>query len=180
MNRQDQISLLKRLLNYVDTRTTAMAARPWRNEVSVYTDPERLADQGRRIEAINARYAGDGIPFRVLRSIEMDVFIDGSCDMDDDALAGLDLVLGAFHSKLRVTEDSTERYVAALRNPAVHVLAHPKARMYGRRVGLEADWPQVFAEAATLGKAVELDGTPYRQDLNVEMATIARKAGADS
>ena len=140
-------------------------------------DPERLADQGRRIQAINARYADDGVTFRVLRSIEMDVFIDGSCDMDDDALANLDLVLGAFHSKLRVTEDSTERYVAALRNPAVHVLAHPKARMYGRRVGLEADWPQVFAEAATLGKAVELDGTPYRQDLNVEMATIAREAG---
>jgi DNA polymerase (family 10) len=97
--------------------------------------------------------------------------------MDDDALEPLDIVLGAFHSKLRVTEDSTERYVAALRNPAVHVLAHPKARMYGRRVGLEADWSQVFAEAAGLGKAVELDGTPYRQDLNVEMATIARKAG---
>jgi putative hydrolase len=142
-------------------------------------DPERLADQGRRIGAINAAYAADGIDFRVLRSIEMDVFIDGSCDMDDDALAGLDLVLGAFHSKLRVTEDSTERYVAALRNPAVHVLAHPKARMYGRRVGLEADWPQVFTEAATLGKAVELDGTPYRQDLNVEMATIAGEAGVE-
>src|SRR4029079_2991105 len=95
---------------------------------------------------------------------------------DDDALAGLDLVLGAFHSKLRVTEDSTERYVAALRNPAVHVLAHPKARMYGRRVGLEADWPQVFAEAATLGKAVELDGTAYPPDLQLEIATIALTA----
>ena len=43
MNRQDQIGLLKRLLNYVDTNTTAMADAPWNNDVSVYTDAEHLA-----------------------------------------------------------------------------------------------------------------------------------------
>src|SRR5262249_33257619 len=42
MRRQDQMDLLKRLLHYVDTRTTAMAEAPWHNDVSVYTDPERL------------------------------------------------------------------------------------------------------------------------------------------
>ena len=42
MSKQDQIKLLKRLLHYVDTRTTAMADAPWRNDVSAYTDPERL------------------------------------------------------------------------------------------------------------------------------------------
>ena len=45
MSRQDQVGLLKRLLHYVDTRTTAMAEAPWRNEVSVYTDAERLAGE---------------------------------------------------------------------------------------------------------------------------------------
>src|SRR5262245_33457192 len=40
MNRQGQIGLLKRLLNYVDTQTTCLADAPWRNDVSVYTDPE--------------------------------------------------------------------------------------------------------------------------------------------
>ena len=65
----------------------------------------------------------------------MDVFPDGSADMEPETLAPLDLVLGAFHSKLRVREDQTERYLATLRNPSVHVLAHPQARMYGRRVG---------------------------------------------
>ena len=142
-------------------------------------DGERLADQGRRIDALNATYAEAGEPFRVLRSIEMDVFEDGAADMATEELAGLDLVLGAFHSKLRVREDATPRYLAALRNPTVHVLAHPKARMYGRRAGLTADWTRVFAEAARLGKAVELDATPYRQDLNVELATIAVAAGVE-
>jgi histidinol phosphatase-like PHP family hydrolase len=140
-------------------------------------DAERLLDQGRRIDAINAVYADAGESFRVLKSIEMDVFEDGSGDMDADVLAGLDLVLGAFHSKLRVKTDATDRYLAALGNPTVHVLAHPKARMYGRRSGLNADWPRVFDAAARVGKAVELDATPNRQDLNVELATIANAAG---
>ena len=43
MDRQAQIGLLKRLLNYVETRTTSMAERPWRNDVSVYADPAHLA-----------------------------------------------------------------------------------------------------------------------------------------
>jgi phenylpropionate dioxygenase-like ring-hydroxylating dioxygenase large terminal subunit len=42
MDRGLQIKLLKRLLHYVDTGTTALADAPWRNQVSAYTDPERL------------------------------------------------------------------------------------------------------------------------------------------
>src|SRR5580700_3187998 len=41
MDRAGQISLLKTLLHYVDTKTTSMADAPWRNEVSAYTCPER-------------------------------------------------------------------------------------------------------------------------------------------
>jgi hypothetical protein len=41
----------------------------------------------------------------VLRSKEVDVFVDGPPDADDDALADLDLVLGAFHSALRSKDD---------------------------------------------------------------------------
>jgi len=140
-------------------------------------DEARLAAQGQRIDRLNAERGAAGDPFRVLRSMEMDVFWDGVADMGPEALAPLDLVLGAFHSKLRVREDQTERYLAAIRNPAVQVLAHPQARMYGRRAGLSADWPRVFGEAARLGTAIELDATPARQDLSVELARAAVTAG---
>jgi histidinol phosphatase-like PHP family hydrolase len=139
--------------------------------------PDELAQQGRVIDAMNRGFEDQGDPFRVLRSMEVDVFPDGTLDMDDASLSSLDLVLGAFHSKLRSTADETERYLAALRQPRLHVLAHPKARMYGRRVGLVADWRRVFAEAARLGTALELDATVWRQDLNVELATLARVEG---
>ena len=140
---------------------------------------EKLAEQGREIDAMNRAFADANEPFRVLRSQEVDLFADGSIDMDDASLSSLDLVLGAFHSALRVKEEQTERYVTALRQPRLHVLAHPKARMYGRRPGLSADWHRVFAEAAVQGKAVELDATVWRQDLNVELATIAREEGVE-
>jgi histidinol phosphatase-like PHP family hydrolase len=139
--------------------------------------PDELAAQGLAIDEINRGSEDAGDPFRVLRAIETDIFVDGSLDMDDASLASLDLVLGAFHSKLRSTQDETERYLRALRQPRLHVLAHPKARMYGRRAGLVADWRRVFAEAARLGKALELDATVWRQDLSVELATIAREEG---
>ena len=66
---------------------------------------------------------------------------------------------------MRKKEDQTERYVAALRNPAIHILGHPRGRIYNFRDGLSADWAKVFAVAAELDKAVEIDSYPDRQDL---------------
>jgi DNA polymerase (family 10) len=140
-------------------------------------DAERLERQGHEIDRLNAELAAEGDAFRVLRSMEMDVFVDGSSDMASDVVARLDLVLGAFHSKLRLEDDQTERYLAALRNPDIQVLAHPRARMYGRRFGLKAEWSRVFDEAARTGKALELDATPARQDLDVDLARLAIRSG---
>jgi putative hydrolase len=133
-------------------------------------DEAELGEEGEEIDALNAER--DGRPL-ALKSIEMDVFEDGSGDTDPAALRRLDVVLGAFHTKLREREDRTDRYLAALRNPDVHVLAHPRTRKYGRRLGLVADWPAVFAEAERLDKAVEIDASPDRQDLNVDILSIA-------
>src|SRR3712207_6090109 len=49
--------------------------------------------------------------------------------------------------------------------------------MYNRREGLHCDWRRVFAEAARLDKAFEIDGDPNRQDLRVSLLEIAREEG---
>ena len=90
--------------------------------------------------------------------------------MKPSALARLDLVLGSFHSSLGTTEDQTKRYLAALRNPSIQILGHPRGRIYNYRLGLRADWPRVFGEAAELDKAVEIDCYPDRQDLNLALS----------
>lgn len=136
---------------------------------------ESLAQQALEIRDANVAMDGSGIT--VLRSIEMNLNPRGEGDMDRKALARLDLVLGAFHSALRTKEDQTARYLAALRNPDIQILGHPRGRIYNYRMGLKADWPRVFTEAARLDKAVEIDSYPDRQDLNVALLKVARKAG---
>ncbi|MDQ3313158.1 MAG: hypothetical protein M3505_00750 [Verrucomicrobiota bacterium] len=59
----------------------------------------------------------------------------------------------------------------------MHILGHPRGRIYNYRAGLSADWSRVFAEASSLDKAVEIDCFPDRQDLNVELLKLARAAG---
>ena len=82
-----------------------------------------------------------------------------------------------FHLVLRTTEDQTERYVAALCDPQIHILGHARGRIYNFRIGLKADWSRVFAEAARLDKALEIDCYPDRQDLNVDLLKLAREHG---
>jgi histidinol phosphatase-like PHP family hydrolase len=140
-------------------------------------DEPELKRQGLEIAKVNAALSKSGANVTVLRSIEMNLNPRGEGDMSPDSLRFLDLVLGSFHSALRTTEDQTERYLAALRNPHVHILGHPRGRIYNFRIGLKADWPRVFAEAARLDKALEIDCYPDRQDLNGELLKIARNYG---
>ena len=123
---------------------------------------------------MNARGSGP----LVLRGIEMDLTPKGAGDMDPAVLARLDLVLGAFHSKLRLRDDQTERYLRGLENPDIHVLAHPRGRIYNFRAGLSCDWERVARHAVETGTALEIDAYPDRQDLDVERLRIVAAEGA--
>jgi histidinol phosphatase-like PHP family hydrolase len=136
-----------------------------------------LGKQAREIAEVNAALSRSGSRLQVLRSIELNLNPRGEGDMETSSLRPLDLVLGSFHSALRRTEDQTERYLAALRNPCIQILGHPQGRVYNYRAGLNADWPRVFALAAELDKAVEIDAYPDRQDLRVELLRLAKRAG---
>lgn len=140
-------------------------------------DERALKRQQAEIIKENVTTSKSGQNFTVLRSIEMNLSPRGEGDMSPESLLHLDLVLGSFHSSLRVLDDQTERYLAALRNPDIHILGHPRGRIYNFRIGLRADWSRVCAEAARLDKALEIDCYPDRQDLNVGLLKIARDHG---
>jgi histidinol phosphatase-like PHP family hydrolase len=140
-------------------------------------DEIQLRKQAAEIKKTNVAISrGGGKPI-VLGSIEMNLNPRGEGDMDPRLLSKLDIVLGSFHSALRIKEDQTGRYLAALHNRNIHILGHPRGRIYNYRLGLKADWPRVFAEAVTLDKALEIDCYPDRQDLNFTLLKIARKEG---
>jgi histidinol phosphatase-like PHP family hydrolase len=140
-------------------------------------DERALKKQGAEIARLNRLASKSGRKPMVLRSLEMNLSLRGEGDMLPASLTALDLVLGSFHSALRTVQDQTERYFAALRNPNIQILGHPRGRIYNFRIGLKADWPRVFAEAAKLDKALEIDCYPDRQDLNVDLLKIARAHG---
>src|SRR5688572_3106177 len=140
-------------------------------------DEIELAKQAREIEELNAELAGGKKNFRVLKSVELNLSPSGEGDLECDFLHCLDIVLGSFHSQLRVKDDQTDRYIAALENPCVQILGHPRGRVYNYRIGLKADWARVFARAAELDKAVEIDAYSDRQDLDVELLQIAKREG---
>jgi DNA polymerase (family 10) len=141
-------------------------------------DEERLAQQGEDIGRANRELALAGRELTLLRGIEMDLDREGRGDMEPASVARLDLVLGAFHTMLRSEEDQTERYLGALRNPLVQVLAHPRGRRYDTRLGVLGDWDRILETAVEQDTALEIDAFPDRQDLDVELLTAAREAGA--
>jgi len=140
-------------------------------------DEHELERQGAEIAKLNTSLRKSAGNLAILRSIEMNLNPRGEGDMSRESLSALDVVLGSFHSSLRKVEDQTDRYLAALRNPHIQILGHPRGRIYNFRLGLSADWPRVFAEATRLDKALEVDCYPDRQDLNVKLLKIAREHG---
>jgi putative hydrolase len=136
--------------------------------------PERFALQLAAIDELRPHIPAG---FRLLKGVEANIGADGSVDVDRDAIRRFDVVVAAPHSRLRVDADQTARLVAAVRTAGVHILGHPRGRMFGSRPGVSADWPAVFAEAAARGVAVEIDGDPSRQDLDYVLARQAVAAG---
>jgi histidinol phosphatase-like PHP family hydrolase len=135
---------------------------------------ERFAEQHRAIDRVNAKYKGR---FRLLKGVEANIRADGSVDMTTDELALMEIVVAAPHAVLRATHDQTERMIRAIESPGVHILGHPRGRMYGSRPGVSADWLKVFVAATKANVAVEIDGDPSRQDIDYELARVARDAG---
>jgi histidinol phosphatase-like PHP family hydrolase len=135
---------------------------------------DKLREQWRAIDELSASLPRG---FAVLRGLEMNLSPDGTGDMSPEVLRGVDVVLGAFHSKLRVTDDQTERYLRALANRSVNVIAHPRGRRYDVRYGLHADWERIAGAAAEHDIALEIDSWPDRQDLDVESLRAVAASG---
>lgn len=137
-------------------------------------DAYRLRQQWAEIEEVRARHP----EIRILRSMEVDILGDGSLDLEDEMLAGLDLVLVSLHSRFDLPSDQqTERVLRALEHPEVNVFCHPTARIINRRKGVEMDLDVILRRAAELGVAVELNSSPNRLDLRDSHLKLAKELG---
>jgi len=135
---------------------------------------ERLLDQVEKIRALQRKYKN----FRILAGCECDILPDGRMDLPDEVLARLDLILAAVHSRFKQSkEEMTRRIIAALKNPYVNILVHPTGRLIGERAPYEVDLEAVLQVARAEGKAVEINASPQRLDLNDLQARRAKEMG---
>lgn len=136
--------------------------------------PSDVRRQAEEIAAANELLA----PFRVLRGIECDILADGRLDLPDDVLAELEWVQASVHGGQRMPRDEmTKRVEAAMRNPYVRCLSHPKGRYINRRPENALDLERVFEVALEEGIALEVNGLPDRLDLSGEHVREALRAG---
>ena len=145
-------------------------------EVASGLDREGVVLQRRRADRWNRRWADE---LRLFQGLEVEGLEDGMVDVPPLERHELDCVVAAVHRGLGARADQTERLLRAVATPGVHVLAHPRGRMFHRRQGIRARWELVFAACAECGVAVEINGFPRRQDLDWELAGLAAEAGCE-
>lgn len=133
---------------------------------------ERLLNQIEIIRELNVKYTD----IEILAGTEMDILPDGSLDFEDDVLEQLDFVIASIHSSFSQPQEKImERLLNALKNPYVHMIAHPTGRIIEQRNGYNPDVPTLIEWAKEYGKILELNANPYRLDLNTEYLKLAQE-----
>jgi DNA polymerase (family 10) len=137
-------------------------------------DAKRLAAEIRLIDKLNAKLKG----ITLLKSVELDILVDGSLDLPDEILKELDLVVCSVHYNFKLPkEKQTERVIRALDNRVVNVFCHPSGRLINERPPYEIDLEKVMKAAVERGCYLELNGHPDRLDLNDVDCKMAKDMG---
>ncbi len=133
---------------------------------------ERLAQQ---IEEIARQPAGRCV---LLTGIESDIRPDGTLDYDDDVLARLEVVIASVHRRHGLDRAATtERMVAAAKNPRTKIVGHPTGRLLLGRAPNDFDIGAFLDACAESGCAVELNSSPHRLDLDARWLGEAKERG---
>jgi DNA polymerase (family X) len=162
---------------YSDGRDTleqmALAARERGYAYLAVTDHPRgtLAEQNEEVDALNERLK----PFTLLKGIEVNIRIDGSLSLPDEVLAERDWVIASLHAAF--DRDPTERVLAAIENPHVHMIGHLTARKINIRNPADVDIERVVEKALETGTFLEINSQPNRLDLRDTHARMAGEAG---
>ena len=127
---------------------------------------ERMLEQRVLIDDIRSDYPS----MTILHGAELNIGPDGSIDYDEGFLAGFDFGVASIHSHFDLSQDEqTNRFITAIRNPAVNVVGHPSGRRIGRRPGVDFDPDAVFAAASSANTALEINSHLHRLDLSAQL-----------
>lgn len=147
---------------------------------------EDLLSQHATMQEYNSQWKNEGVDFRLFSGVESDILEDGKLDHPDDVLSQIDYVVASVHAmgrwRSRDESQNTEDLLKCLDHPATTVLGHPTGRILQGRDGYEVDLHTVLEymseenKNGTL-KAIELNASPYRLDLDWRFCKRAKELG---
>lgn len=136
-------------------------------------DAEAVRRQISEIERVNRDSA-----CTLLSGIEVDILADGTTGLPPDVLKDLDLVIASIHSGFKQDRDvMTRRIIRAIENEHIDIIGHPTGRILGQREPYDVDMERVIEAAGDGGKALEINASPYRLDLDDIFIKEARDRG---
>ena len=137
-------------------------------------DEKRTVEHAQRLRRASEQIEG----ITILAGIEVDILADGALDLDDSALAQLDVVIASVHSAFnQEPAQMTERLLRAVENRYVTAIGHPTGRLLLRREAYHFDLDAVLRAAAARKVAMELNAYPDRLDLCDVHLRMARERG---
>ena len=146
--------------------------------------PDALLAQGKRIARLNEKWVAEGVDFRLFQGVESDILAGGKLDYSNEILGTLDHVIASVHAitKWRARDEmtNTEELIKTMENPYTTILGHPTGRILQGRDGFPVDMHAVIRSTAELiadghCKAIELNASPYRLDLDWRLCKYAKE-----
>lgn len=139
-------------------------------------DEKRVVEFARTVRKINE---SGNLGIRIFSGLECDIMKDGAMDIEWDALAELDVVIGSVHNNMNLEPQAmTDRLLRALECPHLTALGHPTGRLLLHRDPFAFDVERVVSEAVRKGVWLEINASPERLDLSANHVRMAKAKGA--
>jgi DNA polymerase (family 10) len=132
---------------------------------------DRLKRQWDEIDEVQEK-----VSIKILRGTESDIIASGKLDYPDAVLEKFDVIVASIHARYKMdSEKMTERITTAMREPVFKIWGHGLGRLLQRRPPVECDVPRILDVIAESRAAIEINGDPYRLDLEPRWLREARK-----
>jgi len=132
---------------------------------------DRLKRQWDEIDEVQEK-----VSIKILRGTESDIVATGELDYPDAVLEKLDVIVASIHARYKMdSAKMTERITTAMRQPVFKIWGHGLGRILQRRPPFECDVEHILDVIAESKAAIEINGDPYRLDLEPRWLREARK-----
>jgi DNA polymerase (family 10) len=132
---------------------------------------DRLKRQWDEIDEVQEK-----VKIKILRGTESDIIASGKLDYPDTVLEKFDVIVASIHARYKMDAPKmTERITTAMREPVFKIWGHGLGRLLQRRPPVECDLERILDVIAESKAAIEINGDPYRLDLEPRWVREARK-----